>query len=114
MVEEPSADQIERFNATEPSLLLGLNAVTRALEHFCRPAGVEEKTDRQRPLVVLTCEQDIQPASIFAHLPALVALASQHQTDKPTLLVALPKGSHDRLCTLFGINKLAAFAIVCL
>jgi ribonuclease P/MRP protein subunit POP3 len=81
-----------------------------------------EDDDTPSPLVVLACRWDINPPTLLAHIPHLVAsvntLATTYRanfTDAPPVpevkLVNLPKGSENPLAEALGMRRVSVIAL---
>jgi ribonuclease P/MRP protein subunit POP3 len=114
-----------------PHLILGINQVTKRLEHQARAyrqtlSAAETITDdgtSQPPpsgpiSVVFVCRADVDPPLLISHLPTLIASCNSSRnasTDPisypPVKLVPVPKGSEPLLADAAGLRRLAVLAL---
>ena len=128
------ADQ-ESDNPTEPLIIphltLGINHVTKRLEHQARAyrqtlSVTETLTDGgasqlppSRPIsIVFVCRADVDPPLLISHFPALIASCNSSRSSltdpeshPPIKLVPIPKGSESLLADATGTRRLAVLAL---
>ena len=115
------AAQGRNGHVTESShLLVGINAVTRALESQLRVTRTHVLEDPSQhhgqvpssPIgVVCVCCADVDPSALVAHIPYLVAgCNSPRNGTQPIKLIPLPKGSEPTLSQILGIRRAAVLA----
>ena len=128
------ADQ-EPVNPTEPPitphLILGINQVTKRLEHQARAyrqtlSVTKTHTDNYtsdpppfRPVsIVFVCRADVDPPLLISHLPTLIASCNSSrnslanpESHPPIKLVPVPKGSESLLADATGLRRLAVLAL---
>ena len=128
------ADQ-EAVNPTEPPivphLILGINQVTKRLEHQARayrqtlsvtepPAdnGTSEPRPSRPISIVFVCRADVDPPLLISHLPTLIASCNSSrnsltdpESHPPIKLVPVPKGSESLLADATGLRRLAVLAL---
>ena len=130
----PDADQ-EAVVPTEPPIIphlaLGINQVTKRLEHQARAyrqtlSAAATSTDNGtsqptafRPIsIVFVCRADVDPPLLISHLPTLVASCNSSrnaltnpESHPPIKLVPVPKGSETLLADATGLRRLAVLAL---
>lgn len=114
-----------------PHLILGINQVTKRLEHQARAyrqtlTATKSITegDASRPpssgpvSVVFVCRADVDPPLLISHLPTLIASCNSSRnalTDPesypPIKLVPIPKGSESLLADAIGLRRIAVLAL---
>lgn len=110
-----------------PSLVIGINQVTRALEHQIRSARwLTTVHDPGQPVisqdpcselsVVFACSGDVNPPILVEHIPHLVASFNSLSTAKRgsstrVKLVPLPKGSESILARAVGLRMAAVIGV---
>ena len=114
-----------------PHLILGINQVTKRLEHQARayrqilgatPTITEGGTPQpppSRPVsVVFVCRADVDPPLLISHLPTLIASCNSSrnavanpESHPPIKLVPIPKGSESLLADAAGLRRLAVLAL---
>jgi ribonuclease P/MRP protein subunit POP3 len=102
-------------------ITLGINEVTKRLEHQCRPPSIRvtsgpcRDTDPEGPSphvrIVLACRQDVDPPLLIAHIPQLVASCNARHPNEPVTLVPLPKGSEATLAQALRMRSVSVAAI---
>jgi len=113
-----------------PHLILGINQVTKRLEHQARayrqvanPASPVTDHDTPSPppepiSVVFVCRADVDPPLLISHLPTLIAsynssrkTLTEPESSPPIKLVPIPKGSESLLADATGLRRLAVLAL---
>ncbi|KAF9786661.1 hypothetical protein BJ322DRAFT_1051218 [Thelephora terrestris] len=114
-----------------PHLVLGINQVTKRLEHQARAYRqslhvtetiADDDTSQSppsRPIsIVFVCRADVDPPLLISHLPTLIASCNSSRnasTDPgsypPIRLVTVPKGSESLLADNMGLRRLAVLAL---
>lgn len=114
-----------------PHLVLGINQVTKRLEHQARAyrqtltvtETITENDSSQSPpsrpiSIVFVCRADVDPSLLISHLPTLIASCNSSRnalTDPasypPIKLVTVPKGSESLLADAVGLRRLAVLAL---
>jgi len=114
-----------------PHLILGINQVTKRLEHQARAyrqtlnatKTITDNGTSQPPpsgpiSVVFVCRADVDPPLLISHLPTLIASCNSSRntlTDPgsypPIKLVPVPKGSESLLADTTGLRRLAVLAL---
>jgi len=114
-----------------PHLVLGINQVTKRLEHQARAYRqtlnatntiTDNGTSQPPPSgpisVVFVCRADVDPPLLISHLPTLIASCNSSRnalTDPgsypPIKLVPVPKGSELLLADATGLRRLAVLAL---
>lgn len=129
LTDNPVAERV-----APPQLIIGINAVTRALEsqlHLSRkrvvvsddPLACDADSDQQlcpapsSIAVVFVCQADIDPPALVDHIPYLVAGCNSSRNVTQTIkLVPLPKHSETTISEILAIRRAAvlAFAVCAL
>lgn len=125
--EASSSDAALRAPAILRHISVGINEVTKRLEHQARShretISVSENhsdTSQSRTAisVVFVCLSDVDPPNLIAHLPQLIAACNSHSTPgsseicRPTIkLVTLPKQAEFTLAEAMGLRRVATIAI---
>ena len=129
------ADQ-EAVIPTEPAiiphLILGINQVTKRLEHQARayrqtPSAhktvADNGTSQSQPpsgpiSIVFVCRADVDPPLLISHLPTLIASCNSSRntladpaSHPPIKLVPIPKGSESLLADATGLRRVAVLAL---
>lgn len=111
-----------------PHLILGINQVTKRLEHQARAYrqtlsaitdGEASQPPPSGPLsIVFVCRADVDPPLLISHLPALIASCNSSRSavadpeaHPPIKLVPLPKGSESLLADATGLRRVAVLAL---
>jgi ribonuclease P/MRP protein subunit POP3 len=114
-----------------PHLVLGINQVTKRLEHQARAYRLtttttstitDDSTSRPPPSgpisVVFVCRADVDPPLLISHLPTLIASCNSSrnalkdpESYPPVRLVPVPKGSESLLADATGLRRLAVLAL---
>ena len=114
-----------------PHLILGINQVTKRLEHQARAyrqtlSATKTLTDNgtyepppSRPIsIVFVCRADVDPPLLISHLPTLIASCNSSrnslkdpESHPPIKLVPVPKGSESLLADATGLRRLAVLAL---
>ncbi|EKM48712.1 uncharacterized protein PHACADRAFT_61593, partial [Phanerochaete carnosa HHB-10118-sp] len=118
---------ISADGATQPPIILdhltiGINEVTKALEHiakFRRRDMSSEQSDSPSvhmptSRLVVVCLADINPPILVGHLPNLVAACNSAESSgdrHKTWLVPLAKGAEQTLAAAIGLKRVATIAI---
>ncbi|GAA96903.1 hypothetical protein E5Q_03576 [Mixia osmundae IAM 14324] len=100
-------------------LIVGLNACSahleRSIARLRRPKALPSPyNDPQDLNLLLVCQDDLNPASLAAHLPGLIAVYNgllECKHDGGMLLVPLPAGAESKLSCALGLRRVAAIAI---
>ncbi|KAI6031475.1 hypothetical protein BKA83DRAFT_671361 [Pisolithus microcarpus] len=115
-------------NTPKPSggaefLVIGINQITRALEHQIRSArwlttvhDPGQPANSREPCaelsVVFACSSDVNPPILLEHIPHLVASCNSLSTAKLRVkLVPLPKGSEPILARAVGLRTAAVIGV---
>ena len=103
-----------------PHLIIGINAVTKALEFQLRLTRKHVVVDGDQlppcpapsPIVVVfVCCADVDPTALIDHIPYLVAgCNSPRNVAQPIKLVPLPKGSEPTISQILGVRRAAVVA----
>ncbi|KAI6047917.1 hypothetical protein EDC04DRAFT_2620554 [Pisolithus marmoratus] len=129
-LEHSAVHQLNSLRAPDlafPSVVIGINQITRALEHQIRFARMltivhdpGQPANSQEPCselsVVFACSSDVNPPTLVEHIPHLVAACNSLLTTKggPTTkvkLVPLPKGSESILARAVGLRTAAVIGV---
>lgn len=114
-----------------PHLIMGINQVTKRLEHQARayrqtmganntlPDNGTSHPPPSRPIsMVFVCRADVDPPLLISHLPTLIASCNSSrsaltnpQSHPPIKLVPIPKGSESLLADATGLRRLAVLAL---
>lgn len=125
--EVSSSDAARRAPAILRHISVGINEVTKRLEHQARShreiISVSENhsdTSQSRTAisVVFVCLSDVDPPNLIAHLPQLIAACNSHSNSgsstnrRPTIkLVTLPKQAEFTLAAAMGLRRVTTIAI---
>ncbi|KAF9102421.1 hypothetical protein BGX29_004607 [Mortierella sp. GBA35] len=82
------------------SIILGINAVTKALERSIQDLGAHPP-----PTAIILCKGDLVPSHLYTHLGPMIAMLPG------VLLFPLLKGSERRLSEALGLPAVGALAI---
>lgn len=97
---EIAAEKTTTSSLTPPSMLVGINAVTRDIE-----AGAASTSS-----VVLACKNDVNPSRLLSHLPVQIAvLNSKHK--RSVVLIEMPKGSEEALAVSLNLKRMAVVSL---
>ena len=114
-----------------PHLILGINQVTKRLEHQARAYrqtlsatktlmdnGTYEPPPSRPISIVFVCRADVDPPLLISHLPTLIASCNSSrnslkdpESHPPIKLVPVPKGSESLLADAIGLRRLAVLAL---
>jgi len=114
-----------------PHLILGINQVTKRLEHQARayrqtlsatnviPDNGTSQPPPSAPIsIVFVCRADVDPPLLISHLPTLIASCNSSrntltnpESHPPIKLVPVPKGSESQLAEAAGLRRLAVLAL---
>ena len=128
---EDQESAVETVPPIIPHLILGINQVTKRLEHQARayrqilsPAKTITDADTSPPpppgliSVVFACRADVDTPLLISHLPALIASCNSSrnaltdpESHPPIRLVPIPKGSESLLADAVGLRRLAVLAL---
>jgi ribonuclease P/MRP protein subunit POP3 len=110
----------DSLSGASPYLVIGTNAVTKALEFQLRLARKHVVVDSDqlpsRPapspiVVVFVCCADVDPTALIDHIPYLVAgCNSSRNATQPIKLVPLPTGSEPTISRILGVRRAAVVA----
>ncbi|TFK30915.1 hypothetical protein FA15DRAFT_630257 [Coprinopsis marcescibilis] len=101
-------------------IVLGLNAVTKQLEHQARqirrtvlvPASGGIALDQQPPLAyVFVCRAEVNPPILIEHIPPLVAACNSSAGKQFVKLIPLPHGAEQKLAESLGIRRSSVIAV---
>ena len=120
----PSRPCAERVSGASPHLVIGINAVTRALESQLRLIRKHVVIDNRSQnsdlpprlppspiVVVFVCCSDVDPTALIDHIPYLIAgCNSPKNVAQQIRLVPLPKGSESTISQILGVRRAAAVA----
>ena len=113
-----------------PHLILGINQVTKRLEHQARAYRqtlsatdtITNDDTSQLPhgpiSIVFACRADVDPPLLISHLPTLIASCNSSrnalanpESHPPIRLVPIPKGSESLLADATGVRRVAVLAL---
>ena len=114
-----------------PHLILGINQVTKRLEHQARAYrqtlsaaktlidnGTSESPPSRPISIVFVCRADVDPPLLISHLPTLIASCNSSRNSlmapelhPPIKLIPVPKGSESLLADATGLRRLAVLAL---
>lgn len=112
----------DRVPGASPHPIIGVNAVTRALEsqlgvtrkHVVvdnRPQNGDQLPASSPIVIVFACCADVDPSALVDHIPYLVAgCNSPRNVTQPIKLVPLPKGSEPTISQILGVRRAAVVA----
>lgn len=113
--EEPLVNSLPVRPEVLDHLTIGLAGVTRLLQRS--PSAVAQATSRALPVVIAVALQDVDPPSLVAHLPVLVAgwngrvRAEGGGEDQCVRLVGLARGAEAVLVGALGLRRACVVAI---
>ncbi|KIK30218.1 hypothetical protein PISMIDRAFT_671361 [Pisolithus microcarpus 441] len=129
-LEQSTVHQSNTFPTADlacPSLVIGINQITRALEHQIRSArwlttvhDPGQPANSREPCaelsVVFACSSDVNPPILLEHIPHLVASCNSLSTAKrgsttKVKLVPLPKGSEPILARAVSLRTAAVIGV---
>ena len=110
----------DSLSGASPHLIIGINAVTKALEFQLRLTRKHVVVDGDQlppcpapsPIVVVfVCCADVDPTALIDHIPYLVAgCNSPRNVTQSIKLVPLPKGSEPTISQILGVRRAAVVA----
>lgn len=124
-IPEVHQEGADRVSGASPHLVIGINAVTRALEFQLRATrkhvvvdSSSQNGDQLSPrlasspiVVVFVCCADVDPSVLVDHIPCLVAgCNSPKNVTQSIKLVPLPKGSEPTISQILGVRRAAVVA----